>query len=392
MDRPALKVLVIAEVAMALVIMVQAGLLGRAFIQLQRVDPGFVSENVLTYSVALPQSRYSEEAPILTFFQELLQQSRQLPGVKAASAISSPPLGRHWGNMFEAEGAPEPQPEEPTPVALMRIAQPGYLESMGVALREGRDFTEQDGTSQGTLAVIVNQTFAERSWPGQSALGKRVRGGGMDWMTVVAVAQDVRHYGLDQEVRPTVYLPHRQYAIGALTVVLRTSIEPQELVASSRRLVTNLDPDVPIFDVATMSERLQDSVWLRRAYSWLFALFAGISLLLSVTGLYGVLSYAIGCRHHEIGVRMALGAQPGQLTRQFLAQGLALVFAGVMLGLVGAILMTRLTGGLLFGIGSLDLVSYGLTTAILLLVAAVANWIPARRAARIDPMKVLTQS
>ncbi|HEV2690788.1 MAG TPA: FtsX-like permease family protein, partial [Bryobacteraceae bacterium] len=239
--------------------------------------------------------------------------------------------------------------------------------------------------------AVVNETFAKYYWPGQSPIGKRIRyqGSTGSWIEVVGMTRDEKHYGLDKEMKPSVFLPMRGTARNSMGIVLRTSIEPQSLVAPAREALRQMDPDLPMFGVRTMTERLNQSLWARRGYSWLFAAFAIVAVVLAAAGIYGVISYAVSQRTQEIGIRMALGAQPRQVLRQTLTAGMILVSVGVAIGLLVALGAVRLLQTLLFGVSPRDPLIFG---AVILGVAAVgllANFVPARRAASVDPMRAL---
>jgi predicted permease len=389
--RRSLNALVVGEVALAVVLLVGAGLLIQAFVRLQKVDPGFRPQGVLMYRVSLPEAKYGKPEQRRAFFQHLVARHRAMPGVEAAAAISAPPLGGHWGNFFDIENAPPSRPNEQDPVVLVRIATPGYFRAMGVTLLGGRDFTEADGRTEGSQGAIVNESFAKRFFPDTDPLGKRIRfrGSRNPWMTVLGLAKDVKHYGVDQEMRPGVYVPHTQNASSGMSIVARTSVEPLSLVAASRDILRAMDPEIPMFQITTMARRLEESLWVRRAYSWLLAVFAGVALLLAIGGTYGVISYTVSSRTNEIGIRMALGAQPGQLLREVLGQGMLLAVLGLVLGLAGAFWSARLMESLLFGSSARDPLTYGAVSLILFLAALAANFLPARRAAAIDPMTAL---
>ena len=390
--RSSLKLLVVGEVALAVILLVSAGLLLQAYRKVLDVDPGYQAHNVLTYRLSLPNVPYDTDEKRIRFYETWIERQRALPGVEAAGGSSSPPLGGHWGNFFEVEGAPPLGPDEQDPVILQRVVLPGYLDTVGIELVRGRFFTDDDGRTEGSRAIVVNETFANRFWPGENPLGKRVRHRGEDnpWMTVVGVNRDTKHYGLDQEMRPGVHVPHRQVAWFAwLAFTVRTSVDPASLVAPIRRLLRELDPDLPMFDTITMSERLDESLALRRSYAGVFLAFAGVALLMALAGIYGVLSYVVSRRTHEIGIRMALGAQQGQVLRHILAEGMQLVIIGAALGAAASVATSRLLETLLFGVSSYDPVTYALVIAVLLTIALLANLLPARRAASINPTDAL---
>ena len=391
LKRRSLSALVVGEIALALVLLIVTGLSVLDVRGLLNVDPGFTAENVLTYRLRLPSERYGDREQHIAFFAEHLEEIRALPGVEAAGAASALPLGEHWGQFFNIEGAPPLGPDEQNPVILNRVVSPGYLDAIGVRLLAGRDFTENDGRSEGSLAVIVNETFARRFWPDADPMGKRIRypGDSNPWMTVVGVTHDTKHYGLDTPMRPGVFQPHPQRGGRSMAIVVRSSVDPLSLVSSVRRLVHARDPELPVDNVTTMSEALHESLWARRAASWLAAIFSAVALTMAVGGIYGVISYSVSQRTHEISIRMALGAQGGQVLRLVMRQGSMLVLLGVVLGLGGAYAAAHAISPVLFGVDPGDLRVYGVVTLLLGAVTLLANFLPARRAAGLDPMSGL---
>ena len=389
--RRSLHVLVVAEVALTLVLLVQTCLLVTAFRYLQRQDPGFRSEKVLTYVIDLPESQYPSGDAKLAFFQDHLEQVRALPGVIKASAVDATPLGGHVGNFWEIENAPARRPDEQDPVVLQRVAFPGYLEAMGIQCLAGRSFNEQDGLNEGSLAAIVNQTFAQRFWPNEDPVGKRIRRRDRQtpWITVVGLTRDTKHYGLEQPMRPGLFLPYAQCPVAYMTLVLHTEGDPLALVSSIRQIVRRSDPHLPLYGIQTMEDKLHKSLWLRRLYSSLISIFAGVALVMAMGGLYGVFSYVTNGRVREMGVRIAIGAQPNAVLWLVLKQGLRLTAIGIGVGLAGAAIAATLIRSLLLGIHMMDLMAFIVVPAALVAVALLACYIPARRAARIDPMDAL---
>jgi predicted permease len=391
--RLGLNALVVGEIALALLLLVCAGLLMTTVQRLQEVDPGFQPENVLAYSISLPSATYEEEEQQLAFFEDHLDALRALPGVLAAGAVSAPPLGRHSGYFFHAEGAETRADDEPTPVTLTRWATTDYFDAIGVRLLAGRTFTLADSVEEAAPVVVVNQTFADFHWPGENPVGKRITTNPEEptWITVVGLTQDVKHYGLDTEMRPGVYLPFERSPQSIMTIVARTGIDPLALVGQARALVRERDPDVPIYGVNTMEQAIADSLWTRRAASWTLTIFAAVALLLAVSGIYGVISYGVGQRTREIGIRMALGARRAQVLRQVVSEGATLVVGGAVVGLAAAYAAARALSGFLFEVSALEPSVYAGVTALLVLVALLANLAPARRAASVDPLDSLRQ-
>ena len=389
--RRSMSVLVAGEVALALLLLIVAGLSVRDMQRLQHTDPGYRSENILTYRLALPSAKYENSEQRVAFFEQHVERLRGLPGVLGVAAASSLPLSGHWGWFFQVEGAPERGPDDPNPVVLNRIVTPGYLATMGVTLIAGRPFNEFDGREEGSRAVVVNETFVRLFFEdGVDPVGKRIHTGGESaWMTVVGVTQDVKHYGVDEEMRPGVYQPLRQMPRGGMQVAVRTAVDPAGVVSAVRNELRTADPDLPLYNVMTMRERLDDSLWTRRASSTLIAIFSTVALTLAVAGIYGVISYGVGQRAHEISIRIALGARKAQVVRQVMRQGMRLVGVGAAVGLAAAYAAARVVSGLLVGVSATDPMTYAAVTLVLLAIAALANFIPARRAARTEPMEAL---
>jgi predicted permease len=300
-------------------------------------------------------------------------------------------MGGHTGNFYQAEGA-APLPEDAsTPVTLSRSATPGYFDAMGINLLAGRTFSRADAAESAPPVVIVNQAFAEHHWPGENPIGRRIGYTGDDptWVEVIGLTQDVKHYGLDEDMRPGLYFLNDRNPSGAMTIVARTAIDPLSIADEARALIRARDADLPIYRVSTMRQRLDESLWSRAAASWSFAIFAGVAMTLAISGIYGVVSYAVGQRTHEIGIRMALGARWSQVLSDVMRHGLLLLAAGVTLGLVATVLAARALSSLLFGVSATDPLVYTLVTLSLIAVAVLANLVPARRAASIDPMQAL---
>jgi predicted permease len=392
-QRATLNVLVVSEIGLALALLISSGLLVRAFHKVTHVDPGFRPQNVLTFGVDLPDRTYAKPAQAVAFYRQLLEEVRALPGVAAAGAASAPPLLGHMGQFFVAESDPPPAPGESTPVVLQVIVTPGYFDAIGMTLVAGRQFDDRDGVSKEHPVAMVNETFARQHWPGANAIGKRIRyqrDSEAPWWEVVGVLHNEKHYGLDGEDRPAVYMPEPQLPWTlSLTVVMRSYSDPEALAGPARRILERIDPDLPMYAVRTMTEQLDRSLWVRRAYSWLFGAFALVALILAAAGIYGVISYAVAQRTHEIGIRMALGASPREVLGDVLRGGMRLVAAGTALGLAVTLAAATLLEKLLFGVSPRDPLVY---TVVVLAVAAVgllANALPARRAAALDPIRAL---
>lgn len=388
--RRSLNLLVVGEVALALVLLITTGLLARAFVKVQQTDPGFRPQNLLTYRVSLPESAYPDTARRDGFFRPHLEQVRALPGVTAASAVSAPPLGGHWGMFYEAENAPPKAPGAANPVILNRVIYPRYFETMDITLLAGRTFGEDDGRKDGTPVVIVNEILAQLFWPGQEAVGKRIRTNDKaPWLEVVGVVKDVKHYGLSEPMRPGVYLPYLQYEQASMAMVVRTTVEPQTLLPAVREIVRTADSGLAIHEVATMTERLRESLWLRRFVFWATVVMAGVALVLAIGGIYGVIAYATAQRTAELGIRVALGAQRADIMTLVLRHGLGLAAAGIGVGLATALALAPALRSLLFGISPFDPLTMLVIPALLIAVALGACWVPARRAAGVDPAVAL---
>src|SRR5579871_4355851 len=392
--RGTLRTLVVTEIALALVLTLTAGLLVEAFQKVLHVDPGFRPENVITFGITLPAAKYKEDAPRVAFFENLVDRLRAIPGVRSVGGTTAIPLGGHWGNFWEAEDNPPLRGSDKNPVTLQVVCTPGYFDAIGMTVLAGRPFQQDEGDPKHIRTAVVNETFAKYYWHGRNPIGSRIRHSlGVrkpeDWVEVVGITRDEKHYGLEEEMKPSVFLPLRSVPVNWMNLVLRGSIDPKLLIAPAREILRAMDPDIPMYEVRTMSERLDRSLWARRAYSWLFAAFAGIALLLAAAGIYGVVSYAVSQRTKEIGIRMALGAQPGQVLRQVLGSGMVLVCIGVAAGLAGAFWAVRLLQSLLFGVSPSDPIIYAAVILGIAVVGFAANFVPARRAASIDPTRAL---
>ena len=391
--RRSLQLLIVAEIALALVLLAGASLLVRSFMALQKVDPGFRTEDVLTFHLSLPRGQYGDEAAV-AFFDGLRERLAALPGVRSAGAVTLPPFAGHTGYFLEAETPSRPEdPDAKTPVVLLRVAMPGYFETMGLTLQGGRGFTARDTGGPEAGVVVVNETFAEHFWPGEPAIGQRVRPQGSDgsWMTVVGVNRDVMHYGLDRPMRPGAYVPLTQFPQRTMAMVLHTGVDAASLTEPARAVIAEMDPQLPMFSVATMRENLEQSLQIRTMMSWLAVLFAGVALVLAVGGLYGVVSYAVGRRTREIGIRMALGARAAQVRGLVLHQGAKLTFAGVVLGLLAALALARGMASVLYGVSATDPSTLAAVAAALVVIALLANLVPAARASRIAPVNALRE-
>ncbi len=386
------SLLVVSEVAMALVLLIGAALLMKSFIRLLDVNPGFNPENVLTFEIQLPNlppSRYERSEEQTTFFQQLMTRLQALPGVENAGGVLSLPLsGAHESTDVFLEGQ-ETTLAAQRPTADYTMVTPDYFATLQIPLLQGRYFTAQD-KRDGSLVIIINDTFAERLWPGQNPIGKRMRIGFEEKQReVIGVVGSVKQMSLDAEPRPAMYMPHLQAPTPGLTLLVRTRGEPLSMAAAVRQEVRAIDKDVPVTQVQTMEKVLGASVAQPRFSMLVVGLFAALALVLSAVGIYGVMAYAVSRRAHEIGVRMALGAGANQVLKLVLKDGMTLALAGIAIGLLGAFALTRLMASLLFGIGAKDPATFVSVAVFLALVAFIACYIPARRATKVDPLVAL---
>ena len=395
--------LVVGEFALALVLLAGAGLLIKSFARVLGESPGFDARGVLTMRLVLPQTKYRSYEEHRAFYSNLFGRLRALPGVESVGANNLLPLNGNGGSRtFLIEGRPVP-PGQSKPEEQLRFITPGYFASLRVPVLRGRDFDERDVQTAPRVAVVT-RAMAERHWPGEEAVGKRIAYAGIargqeqrpEWIEVVGVVGDVRHRGLDLESKPEIYVPVYQPLFSnrpvpplSLYVAVRTSGDAGALAASVRREVAAVDPEQPIANVRTMEERLAESVAQRRFNMTLLGVFACVALVLAGVGVYGVMAYAVSRRTHEIGIRVALGAQRGDVVRLVLRQGMWLALGGVGAGLAGAYAATRLMSGLLYGVSPTDPLTFAGVAALLAAVGLLACLVPARRATKVDPMVAL---
>lgn len=391
-SRQLRRALVVAEIALSLILLVGAGLLMKSFFRLQEVDPGFRPEGVLTLSISLPENRYSQPAQIRSFVRELLDQTSTLPGVEAAGGVTALPLsgsGPSGTTTVDSRAVP---PEQSTPEADWRVVTPGYFSALGIRLIRGRFFDDRDTDTSAPVAII-DETMAKTYWPGEDPIGKRIHRGASKstrpWSTIVGVVGHVRYRTLEAQSRVQLYWPYAQDPWHHVSLAVRTSLEPRSLAATIQREVLAIDPDQPVSTVRTMQEFLFDSIARRRFSMLLLAVFAGVALALAAVGIYGVISYMVTQRAHEMGIRMALGASRASVLRLVLGQSLSLTFAGVALGLSGSLLLTRLISSLLFNVKPTDPATFAVVGGFLTAVAMLASLLPASKATKVDPMVVL---
>ncbi len=399
--------LVVGEVATTMILLIGAGLMIRSFYRLQNVDPGFSYAQLTSFTVALPQRKYAAEVQRSEFFGRLIENLRSLPGVQTVAAASGLPLGNNgWQTSFIVEGRPVPPPHE-TPLMEACTVTPDYFRAMGIPLLRGRYFTEHDNRSflagrdlsklnegermiAGVNAIIIDQEFARRYWPNEEAIGKQIRFGSDNdapRLTVVGVVGRVKMEGLTQDSnRVQGYFPYAQLPFSGMTVIVKSSGDPNQLVAGARQQVKVVDLDQPIYNVRTMEDIRSESIASERLNLTLFSIFAGIALVLAVVGIYGVMSYSVTQRTHEIGIRMAIGAQPRDVFRMVLGQGMTLAVIGVVLGLIGAFALTRFMETMLFNVPPTDPATFVVISALLIVVALLACYLPGRRATKVEPV------
>jgi len=381
--------LVVVEVALSIVLLIGAGLLVRSYSHIQNASPGFDPNNVLSFRLSLPGSKYKSPA-VLAFYKQLTDKIKALPGVEAAGTSYSLPMSSvalAWGPIT-IEGY---VPKNPTDFVMSneRFVSPGYFSAMRVPLVKGRYFDERD-VKGAAETVIVNENLAQRFWPNQDPIGKRLeRGDKEPWRTVVGVVKDSKEFSVDNEPPISIYHPHEQIPIPTMFLVVRSSSDPSQLISSINKEIQSLDPEIPAFEVKSMSDRVAESLGRRRFSTFLLGVFAVVALLLSVIGIYGVIAYSVSQRTQEIGIRMALGAAPAAILQMILRQSLTLVIVGICFGLMAAFGLTRLMSSLLFGVSQTDFVTFAVPPVVLLVVALVASFLPARRAGRVDPVTAL---
>ncbi len=399
--------LVVVEVATTLVLLICAGLMIRSFYRLQNVNPGFSYDQLTSFSVSLPQKKYKTPEQQDQFYARLLENLRGMPGVEAAAAASGLPLGNNgWQTSFVIDGRPRP-PRDQTPLMEACLVTPDYFRAMNIRLIRGRYFDDRDDRSwiagqdlskledvEREMAplnsIIIDEEFAKRYWPGEDPIGKRIGMGSEEhprFLTVLGVVARVKMEGLGQDSnRVQGYFPFKQIPNNDMTVIAKASGDPNQLIGGVRQQVAAIDPDQPIYGVRTMHEIRAESVAPERLNLTLLSIFAGIALILAIVGIYGVMSYSVTQRTREIGIRMAIGAQPRDVFRMVIWQGMLLALIGVAVGLVGAFGFTRLMTTMLFGIEPTDPTTFAAIAVLLTAVALVACYVPGRRATKVDPV------
>ena len=384
--------LVIAEVALALVLLSGAGLLIKSFARLQNVNPGFNPHNALTFEISLPKMQYPDDPSIIRFNNEAQRRIAALPGVQAAGFSTILPLaGTNSDSSFAIEGRPSDK-NSPSPDEELREVSPDYFRALGTPLIRGRFFADADKAGA-PLVIIVNQAFAKKFWPNEDAVGKRIVMGGMSadpkWITIVGIVGDMRHFGLDVDPKPEMYVPFAQSAYFTTIYVVRSNQDPEVLLAAIRREIQAIDPAVPLANLRSFENLIADSVAPRRLSVVLLGVFAGVAVLLAGVGIYGVMSFLVVQRTHEIGVRMALGAQRSDVLKLVLVRSLKLTSAGTLIGLIVAVMSTHTLQALLYRVSAFDTATFALVTILLGAIALLASYLPAMGATRADPMVVL---
>ncbi|HKS80298.1 MAG TPA: ABC transporter permease [Candidatus Acidoferrales bacterium] len=381
------------EVSLALVLLVGAGLMVKSLSRLLSVNPGIRPDHVLTMHISLRTQQYDKDPEILNFWRRVLSGIRALPGVEAAGeATGLPLLDEHWRTDVYVEGSPVPTPGK-FPHPDMHVVTPGYLSAAGTRLLRGRDFTEADDTKS-PLVALINKLAAAQLYPNEDPIGKRFMRGhpGKDkpqWVTIVGEVEDTKMYGLANPARLEFYLPLEQAATSEGNLVVKSAVDPAALTSAIRGTVNSVDPDEPISDITTMTQAVEDSVSAQRLVLILLSLFSGLGLVLAAIGIYGVISYSVAQRTHEIGIRIALGAQPGDVVRLILRDGLRIAGAGLLIGGAASLALTRLMSKLLYAVSASDPATFIEVTAILVCMALLACYIPARRTTRVSPVVAL---
>lgn len=398
--------LVVVQVATTLVLLIGAGLMIRSFYLLQKVNPGFSHEHLTSFSIALPQKKYADDDQQASFYNRLLENIRALPGVESAAAASGLPLGNNgWQTSFTIDGQPPPERDR-VPLMEACLVTPDYFRAMNIPVLRGRVFTDRDDRSHlagrdlsklnenertvaGITSIVIDEEFAKRHWPNEDPVGKRIMlGGGNDGpkLEVLGVVGRVKMESLNQNSdRVQGYFAFHQNPSSSMTVIIKGASDPNQLISSVRTAVKEIDPDQPIYNPRTMDEIRAESVQGERLNLTLLSLFAGIALVLAIVGIYGVMSYSVTQRTHEIGIRMAVGARPRDVFKMILGHGMKLALIGVGVGLIGAFLLTRLMETMLFGVQPTDVTTFASISMLLITVALLACYLPGRRATKVEP-------
>jgi putative ABC transport system permease protein len=387
------QALIVAEVALSVILLAGAGLLFRSFIHLQSVNPGFVSEQVLTARLTPSGPSFRNDSDLVKFYDGVMEKMRAVPGVRDVGVINTLPLSKGPTLGFRIEGRPVETPDK-WPSTNYRTVSPDYFRAMSVPVLHGRGYDSHDKDG-GPSVIIVNQALAQRDFPGEIPIGKRVTFGDVDsnqqplWYEIVGVVANVRSLQLNENPEPELYFSSLQNPFQQMSLVVRSSVEPASLTGSVRQVVTEVDKSVPVSDVSTMEHIVSESITQPRLNLFLLGFFSAVALLFSAAGIYGVTAYTVTQRTQELGIRIALGAQFGDVMRMILGQGMVVISIGVALGLIAAFLLMRLMKSLLFGVTSTDPLTFVAISAVLIVVALLACYIPARRATKVDPLTAL---
>jgi putative ABC transport system permease protein len=383
--------LLVAEVALSIVLLVGATLLLRSFAKLTSVDPGFHPERVLTFQVSLPNTAYPEPHSRAAFFSTLIEKLEALPDVASAGMVQTLPMRGDYVLSLTFQGRPAPPPNM-EPSANYRVASPKYFDALGIPLLRGRAFSDRD-TETSPQVAVVDQAFVDRHFPNENPIGHRIDigNGGTGFTEIVGVVGSVHHEGLDRNPGPTMYVPYRQDVFSSMWIMARTSGNPARLATSVRQVMREIDPSLPAFGMSPLADAVTDSVARRRFSMLLLTVFAGIAVFLAAVGLYGVVAYTVTQRTQEIGVRMAIGARPADVVRMVVGDGLKLATIGMVLGIAAALGFAHVIEAMLFDVTPFDAASYSATAVLLVAIALLASYVPARRAMRVDPLVALRQ-
>jgi putative ABC transport system permease protein len=387
--------LVVAEMALAVMLLAGAGLLIKSFGRLQSVDPGFRPEETLSFELSVPTTIYTEDSQIVRFYESVLDRMRGLPGVRSAAAVMALPLsGAQFNIAFKVVGRPPAAPGQ-EPSLEVRVATPEYFQTIGIPLKRGRVFTQADSAAAPKVAVL-SESAAKKHFPNEDPIGKHVelgwgsgpgtpRAGG----EVVGIVGDVKELGLDEEFPAEIYLPMRQRTIQGMTIVARTAVPPLSLAEQATQAVHQIDPNLPVANIRTVDAIVAESIAQPRFYMLLLAAFAAVALALAAIGIFGVMSYTVSLRTREIGIRMALGAHGTSVVSMVVWQAMLLAAVGLGLGVAAALILSRTMATLLFDLSPTDPATFATVAAVLAFVAFLASYLPARRAAAVDPMVAL---
>ncbi|MGA9769022.1 MAG: ABC transporter permease [Blastocatellia bacterium] len=387
-------ILIVSEVSLALILLIGAMLMIQSFLRLQKADPGFETRNILTMVLTPYGSRYVEGNQRQNFFQQVVEQTKTLSGVKAVAVVNNLPIGQSSNTSVTPENRSATGSEEALR-ATSYIISPDYFQALGIPIINGRQFSDMD-TASAPRVAIINEAAALRLWPNIDAVNQQLRLGkssqNVSWISVVGVVKDFKQDIRDDVTKPQVYLPYTQKDSQEMTLVISAVSDPTVFTSAIREQISTVDRSQPVFGIATMERRLTMSVWQSRIYGLIFGVFAALALILAALGVYGVIAYSVRQRSHEIGIRMALGARKGHVLRSVLAQGMLLAIIGTVIGLLAAFAITNVLSGFLYGVTATDPLTFGGTALLLLAVALAANLVPALKATRVDPIIVLREN